>query len=151
MLGTSVRRGRSVLGLMVASTPETSKDDLCRRCHVAPRALGSATACETCREIRREGDRRLREYRRREHLCMTCGAQAVPERSLCQRHLDYFAERQRTGGSAQRAETRESRRADGWCTMDGCANRGTHPGAPYCAEHLAWYREYHRTHKPKEK
>jgi hypothetical protein len=101
------RRG-SVLGLMVAATPETNRDDLCHYCHVKPRAP-NRSKCESCLELVREKERKQRAYRRKHKLCLTCGNAAAPERRYCERHLRYYRAYYKTNGQPMRQIRRRAR------------------------------------------
>lgn len=149
MTGTSVRRGRSVLGLMRAAiTPGAVRErdpTLCHQCNSNPREHGFSR-CDSCRAKLRKQARELRAYRRSHRLCATCGAPAAADRSLCKRHLAYYRDRDAGRGQVARADRRMSRKADGWCPEDGCDQR-PEPGRTYCPTHLAWYLEMHRVQK----
>lgn len=147
--GQSVRPARSVLGLMTGAQTKSDRDSLCRHCHVAPPDSGFS-CCAPCRETRRDVARKLRQHRRTNRLCMTCGAAAAPDATYCERHLAYYRSYDRGPRQTIRAERRASRRADGWCVMDGCQNHPAKDGGAYCETHLRWYRDYRRQRAAKE-
>lgn len=147
--GQSVRPGKSVLGMMVASQTSSGRAALCTHCH-AREPAEDRTKCAECLETIRERERATREHRRRNRLCLTCGAAAEVERHYCAAHLAWYAERQKTKGLAERTLRRTARRILGQCTNDGCPERATRPGAPYCAAHLAQMRDWHRAERARK-
>ena len=143
-VGRSMRRGRSVLGMMTASTtPAASRDDLCHNCHAAPPAP-NRSKCDPCLEMIREKERVLRAHRRKHHLCATCGLPAEPDRSLCARHLAYYSQR----FSWEEEQVRQNlARAEGRCIGHGCTSAPARPDTDRCEAHLALNRAYQHDHR----
>jgi hypothetical protein len=90
----------------------------CKRCGASHESNGeplSASRCRECRRARREADAALREYRRENGQCLTCGAPVARSKLVpvggdghggehrrereparyCREHLAYYAARQR--------------------------------------------------------
>jgi hypothetical protein len=147
IVGTSVRRGRSVLGMMTASTtPAASRDDLCHHCHAAPPAP-DRSKCALCLEMIREKERAQRAYRRQNHLCITCGLPAKLDRTLCAKHLAYYRDR----FSWEAEQVRQNlARAEGRCIAHGCTSLPAWPDTDRCEVHLALNRAYQHNHRTRK-
>lgn len=114
---------------------------LCGRCGKAPRQDG-ASMCAECAKISRLKDsqpdqkasrqvrlKKLRDERRAAGLCTTCGEEAVQGKTLCEKHLAYYRDRQ--------ADAMKKRRSSGLCSA--CTRQAV-PGKSMCKEHLATHR-----------
>lgn len=66
-------------------------DPRCKDC-AEPHEDGR-TRCAACAEKRRVDEAAMRAQRKKRHACVTCGKPAAKDRTLCRRHLEYYAAR----------------------------------------------------------